>query len=95
MKTGTTSTGFAFKFDERNADDMRMVELIALGDDETASEFQKLAASSKVLEMLLGKEQKAALYDHIGKSNDGRVPLADLLKAMAEIMNAGGDSLKN
>lgn len=95
MKTGTTSTGFAFQFDERNADDMRMVELIALGDDDTASEFQKLAASSKILEMLLGKEQKAALYDHIGKSNDGRVPLADLMKAMAEIMNAGGDSLKN
>lgn len=95
MKTGTTSTGFAFKFDERNADDMRMVELIALGDDDTASEFQKLAASSKILEMLLGKEQKAALYEHIGKSNDGRVPLADLMKAMAEIMNAGGDSLKN
>lgn len=95
MKTGTTSTGFAFKFDERNADDMRMVELIALGDDDTASEFQKLAASSKILEMLLGKEQKAALYDHIGKSNEGRVPLAELMKAMAEIMNAGGDSLKN
>lgn len=95
MKTGTTSTGFAFQFDERNADDMRMVELIALGDDDTASEFQKLAASSKILEMLLGKEQKAALYDHIGKSNEGRVPLADLMKAMAEIMNAGGDSLKN
>ena len=74
---------------------MRMVELIALGDDDTASEFQKLAASSKILEMLLGKEQKAALYDHIGKSNEGRVPLAELMKAMAEIMNAGGDSLKN
>lgn len=95
MKTGTTSTGFAFQFDERNADDMRMVELIVISDDETASEFQKLAASSKILEMLLGKEQKAALYDHIGKSNDGRVPIAELMKALTEIMNAGGETLKN
>ena len=95
MKTGTTSTGFAFNFDERNADDMRMIELIAISDNETASEFQKLAASSKILEMLLGKEQKAALYEHIGKSNDGRVPVGDLMKALTEIMTAGGDSLKN
>lgn len=95
MKTGTTSTGFAFKFDERNADDMRMVELIAISDDETASEFQKLAASSKILEMLLGKEQKAALYDHIGKSNDGRVPVGELMNALTEIMNSGGETLKN
>ena len=95
MKTGTTSTGFEFKFDERNADDMRMVELIALSEDETASEFQKLAASTKILEMLLGKEQKAALYDHISSFNDGRVPIGELMKALTEIMNAGGDSLKN
>ena len=93
MKTGTTSTGFAYAFDERNADDMRMIELIALSDDPTASEFQKLAATTKILEMLLGKEQKAALYEHIGESNEGRVPVADLMTALKEIME--GDSLKN
>ena len=95
MKTGTTSTGFAFTFDERNADDMRMIELIALGDDPNATEFQKLAASSKILEMLLGKEQKSALYEHIGGFHDGRVPVADLMTPLKEIMSAGGDSLKN
>ena len=95
MKTGTTSTGFAFQFDEQNADDMRMVELIAVSDDDSASEFQKLAASTKILEMLLGKEQKAALYEHIGKSHNGRVPVVDLMNALKEIMNAGGDPLKN
>lgn len=95
MKTGTTSTGFAFSFDERNADDMRMIELIALSDDESASEFQKLAATTKILEMLLGKEQKTALYEHIGQFHDGRVPVGELMEALKEIMNAGGDPLKN
>lgn len=95
MKTGKTSTGFAFEFDERNADDMRMIELIAISDDDTASDFQKLAASSKILEMLLGKEQKAALYEHIGQAHDGRVPVGELMKALTEIMESGGESLKN
>lgn len=95
MKKGTTSTGFAFTFDERNADDMRMIELIAISDDDSASEFQKLAASSKILEMLLGKDQKAALYDHIGQFHDGRVPVADLMNALKEIMTAGGEPIKN
>jgi len=96
MKTGTTSTGFAFSFDEQNANDMRMIELIAISDDKDASEFSKLAASSKILELLLGKEQKEALYDHIGKAHEGgRVPVEDLMAALKEIMTAGGDSLKN
>lgn len=95
MKTGTTSTGFEFAFNEQNADDMRMVELIAISDDDNASDFQKLAASSKILEMLLGKDQKAALYDHIGQFHDGRVPVGDLMEALKEIMDAGGEPLKN
>ena len=95
MKKGTTSTGFAYEFDEQNADDMRMIELIAISDDDGATEFQKLSASTKILEMLLGKEQKAALYEHIGQAHNGRVPIADLMKALNEIMSAGGDSLKN
>ena len=95
MKVGTTSNGFNFEFDEARADDMRFVELIVTTRDETASEFDKLAAVTKMIEMLLGKEQKKALFEHIGKSYDGRVPFAEVNKALNEIMQGGGDAVKN
>lgn len=95
MKVGTTSNGFRFEFDEARADDMRFVDLIVTSMDETASEFDKLAAASKLIEMLLGKEQKKALFEHIGKSYDGRVPFAEVNKALSEIMQGGGDAVKN
>lgn len=95
MKTGTTSTGFKFQFNEAKADDMRFVDLIATIADEKTPDFERLAGCSRLVEMLLGKEQKAALYEHIGAANDGRVPYADLEKALAEIMAGGGDAVKN
>lgn len=95
MKSGITSTGFRYEFDETRADDMRFVDLIAEISDENAPEFERLHGCSRLIEMLLGKEQKAALYDHIGQTHDGRVPYADLEKALAEIMQGGGDAVKN
>ena len=95
MRSGTTSSGFTFEFDEARADDMRFVDLIVEATDEKTEEFRKLSATSKMIEMLLGKEQKAALFDHIGQSHDGRVPFAELEKALTEIMQGGGDALKN
>lgn len=95
MKTGTTSSGFSYQFDEARADDMRLVDLIATTMDEDSGEFERLSASSKVIELLLGKEQKAALFAHIGQAHDGRVPFAVLEKTLAEIMQGGGDTLKN
>lgn len=95
MKSGTTSTGFPYTFDERNADDMRFVDLIAETMDDKATEFDKISAVSKLISMLIGKEQKKKLYDHIGRSYDGRVPFAELEKALTEIMQGGGDAVKN
>ena len=95
MKAGTTSTGFHYEFDEARADDMRFVELIVTSMDENASEFDKLAAVSKIIVLLLGEEQKKALFEHIGKSYDGRVPFVELNKALTEIMQGGGDAVKN
>ena len=93
MKTGTTSSGFSYQFDEARADDMRLVDLIAVTMDEDTGEFERLSASSKVIELLLGKEQKAALFEHIGQSHDGRVPFTVLEKTLTEIMQ--GEPLKN
>lgn len=96
MRTGTTSTGFHFAFDETRADDIRLVELIATTVSEETGDFDKLVASSKILTMLLGEDQKKALYEHIGKNYEGgRVPYLDLEMALDEIMSKDGESLKN
>ena len=94
MRSGITSTGFSYKFNEQNADDMRFVDLIAATVSEDTELFEKISAASQIVELLLGKEQKTALYKHIGQSFGGRVPYAELEKAIAEIMSGSADTKK-
>lgn len=95
MRKGTTSTGFAYEFDEVRLDDMRFVEVLAIVMDPEAPAFDKIAGVSKLLTMILGEDQKEALYAHIGKGYDGgRVPRAEVEKALEEIMS-GTDAEKN
>lgn len=84
---GTTSTGFAFEFDPLSLDDMRFVDVLAMVLDQDAPLFDRTAGVSKLITMLLGGEQKKALYEHIGQQYGGRVPQADLEKALEEIMD--------
>lgn len=95
MRKGTTSDGFAFTFDEAVADDMRIIDLIAEISNEETPDFEKLAGASKLTTLLIGKEQKAALYSHIGAQHEGRVPFAAVEQALLEIMRSGGDAVKN
>lgn len=97
MSKGITSGGFAFEFDENRLDDMRFVDVLAVVSDPETSLLDRYSGASKLLEMLLGKEQKKALYEHIGKAHDGRVPRAELETALFEIMEsaAGEDAVKN
>lgn len=91
MTRGTTSGGFAFEFDESRLDDMRFVDVLAVVTDETTSFADRFAGASRLVEMLLGKEQKKALYEHIGKKHEGRVPRAEFERALYEIMQAGAE----
>lgn len=86
MIKGTTSTGFSFEYDETRLDDMRFVDVLAVVVDPEAAPFEKIAGVSQLLTMLLGDEMKKALYEHIGKAHDGRVPRAELQRALEEIM---------
>lgn len=95
MFKGVTSTGFEYEYDETRLDDMRFVDVLAVVCDPEAPEFEKIAGTSRLIEMLLGAEMKAALYKHIGKDYGGRVPRADLEKALEEIMQNKKDDLKN
>lgn len=96
MKRGTTSTGFDYEYDETRLDDMRFVDTLAVILDPEAPEFDKIAGASRMVTMMLGPELKKKLYDHIGASHDGRVPRAELEKALEEMMSsAGKDAEKN
>jgi len=94
MIKGITSTGFEYEYDETRLDDMRFVDVLAVVVDPEAPRFDKIAGASQLLTMLLGADMKKALYEHIGKKYDGRVPRADLQQALEEIMQAK-DAEKN
>ncbi|MBR2697519.1 MAG: hypothetical protein IKE76_02930 [Clostridia bacterium] len=96
MRKGTTSTGFAYEFEEERLDDMRFVDVLAVVVDPEAPQFDKISGVSRLLAMLLGEDMKKALYEHIGARHDGRVPRAELEAALEEIMaGTGKDAEKN
>lgn len=87
MRKGKTESGFKFVIDETDLDDMEFIELLADA-QEDALKFPK------VVERLLGKEQKAKLYDHV-RTESGRVPVGAISNAVTEIMVAAGEDTKN
>lgn len=96
MRRGTTESGFVYELDELRLDDMRVVDVLAVVTDESEAEFERLRSASKLVELLLGRELKAQLYDHIGKTYGGRVPYAALEAELGQIMgSAGKDAGKN
>lgn len=96
MIKGTTSTGFEYEYDETRLDDMRFVDVLAKVVDPETPQLEKVSGVSRLTDMLLGQELKAALYAHIGSTHDGRVPAAELEAALGEIMGgAGKDAEKN
>ena len=96
MVKGTTSTGFAFEYDEARLDDMRFVDLLAVVVDQEAGLLDRVKSASRMLTLLLGEADKTRLYEHIGKSYGGRVPRDDMERELNEIMRAAGkDAEKN
>ncbi|MGO5338053.1 hypothetical protein ACTQZS_14850 [Bilifractor sp. LCP19S3_H10] len=77
--TGTTKSGFEFSIVESVLDDMELVDLLAEADD-------NFLLFPKILEKLLGKDQKKKFYDHIKKEH-GRVPIEEATKELQEIFN--------
>ena len=83
---GETSKGFKFEIDDKNLDNMELVECIAGVEDDPL-------LLPKVCDMLLGKEQKKRLYGHY-RTEDGRVPIEAVSSALGEIFNTS-DEVKN
>lgn len=87
MLKGKTKSGFEFEIDKTRLDDMEFVEALA----DVEENFLKFP---KVCEMLLGKEQKKKLYDHL-RTEDGKVPVGLMNETITEIMILAGESTKN
>lgn len=88
MLTGTTSTGFAWQVEEEALDDMELLDALVAWDNGAGE------ASSTVCLHLLGKQQRAALYDHLRDEN-GRVKLTAAVAAVNEILAEIRDGKKS
>lgn len=84
MITGKTSKGFEFVIDETKLNDMEYVDALAEAQENSIM-------FSKVLKLTLGEEQKKRLYDSV-RTEDGRVPIEEIISAFDEIMEASADT---
>lgn len=81
-----TKSGFEFAIDPAALDDMELIEALA------ALETNPLVVP-KVITLLLGKEQKERLYDHLRDEN-GRVRVSSVSQELAEIFQLARNDLK-
>ena len=87
MLKGETKSGFKFKIDEAVVDDLELLEDIAKADKD-------VSVFPSVLEKILGKDQKAKLYEHL-RGKNGRVSIQSAVDEFTEIMNIAGEETKN
>ena len=87
MKKVRLTNGFEVEISENAMDNMELVDALAEMSDENPLEV------SKVCSMVLG-ENKKALYDYL-RTEDGRVPVAEISKSIKEIFESFGESGKN
>ena len=83
MKVKTT-TGFECEINTEAMNDMEILELVVRIDEGDA------LAYSPFLTKLLGKENKARLYDHVREA-DGRVPIEKVAAEVGEILEQAGE----
>ena len=84
MIEGKTTKGFQFTIDENDVNDMEFLELMA-DVDENPLLFPRL------IEIMLGKEQKTALYDFY-RNDKGKVPIDEIKGAVGEILASNGET---
>ncbi len=83
-----TTSGFEINIDQSRFDNAELLD--ALSDLNAGDSL----AVSRVLSLLLGKEEKKRLYDHC-RAEDGRVPVSALATEIEEIFNQASDASKN
>ena len=81
MITGKTKSGFAFAIPKRVMNNMELVDLLA---DDAEEETMKV---SKILRLIMPKEQRQRFYDH-HREPGGRVPVEKIYEELGEIFLA-------
>lgn len=76
---GQTSSGFKYNIASENLEDMEILELFAQLEDNGL-------LLPKILDNLLGEEQKKKLYDHV-RTKNGKVPISEVSKELEEIFS--------
>ena len=85
MLEGTTKSGFNFKVADESLNDFELIEVLSEVDVNPL-------LLPRLVNMLLGDEQKKALMDHL-RTEKGNVPLDAMSDEIMEIFQTG--SLKN
>lgn len=80
MRRGKTESGFEFEVNEEILDDYELLELLCQIDDGDTQ------CTIKMVDRLLGSEQKEKLKDHVRDEN-GKVSARKLLAEVGEIFN--------
>lgn len=78
-----TTSGFEFEIAPETLDDMRIIDAYAALQHNT----EDMTALLTLSELILGKDGKARLYEHIALPN-GRVPASAFGRELGEIMLA-------
>ena len=74
--------GLKIEANKEDFNDMRVLEYLS---DDNPLEY------AKVLNIVLGKEQKEKLYSYIAEHNNGRVPIEEFSKIFTELMTKLGE----
>ena len=88
MKKIVLENGLELEVNENSLNNMELLDAL-----EEMTEGDELSMS-KVVKLMLGKENRKKLYDSI-RHKDGRVPLEDVDKCITEIMMLLGEQGKN
>lgn len=89
MIEGTTRKGFAFSIPDNAVDNMELLDAMA-----EVEESENALAMSRILQLLIGKEQRKHLYDSL-RTEDGRVPIPEAAEALKDMLEAMGQKGKN
>lgn len=87
MKTGTTSSGFAYSLEDDVLDDYELLEMLCEIDE------GKNSLIIKVAKQLLGEKQLESLKEHV-RNEKGKVSVLKMSEEISQILN-GDEEGKN
>ena len=84
-----TASGFEFEVRKDALDNMELLDLFG----EMQSNAEDFTVLGRLVDLLLGRDARKALYDHI-RTPDGRVPVGAFASEVTEIFRLMQESLK-